>query len=338
MQSQVIKSKIESLFPCQVGFVKARVFTELQEHLRYSQERDYDSGLIHESIAERINPFLILPTAKTIIVMGFPYQAHDEHLGHTTHALSRSSWGEDYHIVIQDQLKLVANWLHETYGATAVALVDHHMLHDKHMAQLAGLGQFGKNTLLINPQYGSFFFIGSLVTDLELGEYEYSNESAQDICGQCNRCIKACPTGAISEERYLNSKRCLSYLTQSKDLIPDELIGKMQKFTFGCDFCQLACPYNQRPETDIFYRFKPLGIEKIQVKDLYHLSNKAFKQKYGMLAGSFRGKNVLLRNALVISANTNNREDLSVISKIDAQGNIYLQQAIEYAKAKLGDS
>lgn len=335
MKSKIIKEMLESKIPCQVGFIKARVFEELRASLSYSSSKGYDSGLVHESVEERINPFLLHPTAKTIIVIIVPYTTRDDELKNQRFVVSRSSWGTDYHIVLQDVLKEASHELEDLYEATSVTLTDNHQLHDRHMAMLAGLGHYGKNTLLINEKYGSFFFIGSIVTDIELEEYEYSKEEPKDICGSCNRCLKACPTGAISEERYINAKRCLSYLTQSKDELPDELIGKMKKFTFGCDFCQLACPYNQSVETDIFYRFQPLGKEKITVEDLYELTNKRFKESYGDLSASFRGKNVLLRNALVISANTNNKKILPIIEKIDDHGNSYLKQAITYAKNKL---
>lgn len=337
MISEEIKALLESKIPCQVGFIKARIFDELRESLEYSKEKGYDSGFVHESVEERINPFLIHPDAKSIIVVAVPYTSKDETLQHKRYVVSRSSWGTDYHIVIQEVLKEVSEALKERYGATSVTLTDNHMLHDRHMAMLAGLGHYGKNTLLINESYGSFFFIGSIVTDLELEEYEYSKETPKDICGSCNRCIKACPTGAISEERYINAKRCLSYLTQSKDEIPSEFIGKMRKFTFGCDFCQLACPYNKDIETDIFYRFLPTGKEQITPHDLVPLSNKTFKQKYGDLAASFRGKNVLLRNALVISANTKNNDVIPLLDEINDYNIPYLKQAMQYAKDQLLD-
>jgi epoxyqueuosine reductase len=335
MKSKEIKAYIESQFPCQVGFIKARVFHELKDHLVYSKEKGYDSGLIHESPEERINPFLLHKEAKTIIVIIFPYQHRDEHLRNKRHIVSRSSWGIDYHLVIQENLKQISTYLSNHYKANSITLVDNHMLHDRHMAMLAGLGHPGKNTLLINKTYGSFFFISSILTDIELDENEYNEEKPKDICGTCNKCLRACPTDAISEERYINAKRCLAYITQSKELIEDEFIDKLSKFTFGCDFCQLACPYNKDIETDIFYKFQPIGKEVINVKNLYDLSNKEFKKQYGDLSGSFRGKNVLLRNALVISANTNNKEDLSVINEINDHGNDYLKQAIDYAKNKL---
>jgi len=189
--------------------------------------------------------------------------------------------------------------------------------------------------LLINQRFGSFFFISSLLTDIELDNSEYNEEKPKDICGSCTRCLRACPTDAISEDRYLNSKRCLAYITQSKDLIPDEFIGKLKKFTFGCDFCQLACPYNRDIETDLFYRFEPIGKEIIDVKALINQSNKEFKKEYGLISGAFRGKNVLLRNALVISANHQLEDDLDGLENIPDHGNGYLKQAIEYAKLKL---
>lgn len=335
MNSKVIKQYIESLFPCQVGFVKPRIFNELKGNLELSQNKGYDSGLVPGTIKERINPFIYQKDLKTIIVIIFPYTHQDDYLSNKTHITSRSSWGIDYHEVIKECLGQVTEYIRNEYQGNSLILVDNHNLHDRHLAYLAGHGNYGKNTLLINKQYGSFFFIGSILTNIELEDEGYHQPIYEDLCMDCTRCLRACPTDAISEERFINSKRCLSYITQSKDIIEDEFIGKLKKFSFGCDFCQLACPYNKDIETDPFYRFKPTGAEQITVEKIYQLSNKEFKNQYGHLAGAFRGKNVILRNALVISGNNKNREDLKYLDEIDDHGNEYLKQAIEYARSKV---
>lgn len=335
MNSQLIKQFIEDLYPCQVGFVKPRIFTELKTNLTLSQSLNFNSKLVTEDIQMRINPFKIYNKVKTIIVIIFPYTSKDDNLQNQNHLVSRSSWGLDYHNVIKEKLDVVKDYLKSNYNKESKVLVDNHPLHEKHIAYLAGLGNFGKNSLLINEKYGSYFFISLLLTDLELNEDEYSKPNLFDVCKDCNRCIKACPTNAISEDRMINSKICMSYLTQSKIQFEDKYLSKFKKFSFGCDFCQVVCVYNSKVNTKVLSEFMPSGQEIVKVNDLYNLSNKEFKNKFKEKAFNFRGKNVMLRNSLLVSANNNNYEDLQNIDKIDDNNNEYLKQAIIYAKRKV---
>lgn len=332
MLHQEIKTTIEKMFPCQVGFVKARIFTELKENLQKYQEINHDLQILENNIDKRINPYLLYKDVKTIIVIIFPYAKSDANIENKTHVVSRSSWGIDYHLVLKEKLKKVETLLNNL-GKEAVVLTDNHPLHERHLAYLAGLGNYGKNTLLINPKYGSFFFISLVLTNLEIDISD--KPSFIDICKDCNRCIKACPTKAISEECFLNVRRCMSYLTQSKEEIPIEFLSKFTKFTFGCDFCQLACVYNNKEQGTILKAFYPQGLEVIKVKNLISLSNKTFKEKYHTLAASFRGKNVLLRNALLVSSNQLDFEDLKDLDKININDHKMLKQAVNYAKEKI---
>ncbi|QVK17331.1 tRNA epoxyqueuosine(34) reductase QueG [Mycoplasmatota bacterium] len=329
MKAIDLKEMIENRFPCQVGFVKARIFDELKENLEKYQEINHDLQLLENNIDKRINPYLIDKDVKTIIVVIFPYQSHAKEIENQSHVVSRSSWGIDYHLVIKDKLNEIKQMIDTKKW---VVLTDNHPLHERHIAYLAGLGNYGKNTLLINPKYGSYFFISLILTDLELNDYEYNKPVYEDICKNCNRCLKACPTQAISEDRFINAKRCMSYLTQSKTEIPIKFLKKFTKFSFGCDFCQISCVYNSNVDLPVLSEFKPSGREIIQVKDLENLSNRRFNEEYKTLSASFRGKNVLLRNAILVSANSKNKEDLKNIDHINVNQNNYLKQAIDYAK------
>ena len=332
MRSTEFKKTIENSFPCQVGIIKARIFTELRQSLQKYQKINHDLQIVENNIDKRINPFLLYKAVKSIIVVSFPYVSKAQALENKSHVVSRSSWGLDYHIVLKDKLKAVLEIL-ESNNKTGIILSDNHPLPEKHLAYLAGLGNYGKNTLLINPQYGSFFFIGLILTDMEFSDYD--TPKYEDICQSCNLCLKACPTGAISEARYLNVGRCMSYLTQSKALIPEAFLGKFVKFTFGCDLCQSACVYNNRDDIPVLNEFIPRGLEVVKVKNLQNLSNKDFKEKYKTLAASYRGKNVLLRNAILVSANRFDKADLQDLAKTHPKANKYLQQAINYANNKL---
>ncbi|NLG82686.1 MAG: tRNA epoxyqueuosine(34) reductase QueG [Bacilli bacterium] len=330
-----LKQTIQAMFSCQVGFVKARIFTELREKLLRYLAINGEIELVEHDIEKRINPYLIYDKVKTIIVVIFPYTQRNPELDRASHVVSKSSYGIDYHLVLKDKLSIIASYLKDNYNAESIVLTDNHPLHEKHLAYLAGLGNFGKNTLLINPTYGSYFFIGLILTDLELEEYDEPRFS--DICQGCNRCIKSCPTQALSESRFIEVYKCMSYLTQSKKLIPDEYLDKFRKYIYGCDICQITCIYNTDNDLPILAEFKPQGKEIIKVKDLEALSNKSFKEKYGDLAANFRGKNVLLRNAILVSANQKNIKDLENLDKLTNTNIEYLNQATDYAKKKLGE-
>jgi epoxyqueuosine reductase len=210
----------------------------------------------------RANPRLILPSCKTILAVTLPYTPGD-----TAGPIASYALGNDYHDVIPRKLTQLMQWLESQVGHPIEHRIytDTGPLLERELAQRAGLGWIGKNTLLINPQGGSYFLLGEVLMDLEL---PIDPPFTADHCGTCTRCIDACPTDAILPDRVLDSRRCISYLTiELKDSIPIELRDQMGGWIFGCDICQAVCPWNLRfadnliPDPELAPRPQPTHLE-----------------------------------------------------------------------------
>jgi epoxyqueuosine reductase len=194
---------------------------------------------------KRLNPALLVEGSKSVITLLYNYFPestipHNEY----TPKISKYAYGEDYHYVIKDKLKLFLSVLQEEIGKISGRIfVDSAPVMEKAWAKRSGAGWIGKHTNLINPKTGSFFFIAELIIDLEL---EYDGP-IKDFCGTCTKCIDACPTEAIVAPYQLDGSKCISYLTiELKDqLIPNTFKGKMENWAFGCDICQDVCPWNR---------------------------------------------------------------------------------------------
>ncbi len=206
-------------------------------------ERGYDGEMHYMSrtAAKRRDSRLPFPAAKSAIVVGMDYGGREP-----PGPVARYARGDDYHDVLLDRLDTLHRWIEMTVGAQVAgkAYVDTGPILERDLARRAGLGWFGKNTMLINPNRGSFFFLAELVLDLEL---EPDAPFASDHCGTCRRCLDACPTGALVEERVLDSTRCISYLTiELKGEIPPQWHEAIGELVYGCDVCQDVCPWNVR--------------------------------------------------------------------------------------------
>ncbi len=203
---------------------------------------------------------------------------------------SSSSWGTDYHIVLKNKLKDLANYIKTIDNNFKYEiLVDNHPFDDRYIAYNCGLGFYGKNNLLINEKYGSYIFIGSIITNIDIENSKILNKN----CLNCSKCIEACPTKALTKDEY-DYTTCLSYITQKKEL---KEIDKehMNNCIYGCDLCMKVCPYNLK-NNDKNECFKPSNIEFININQYKRLSHSEFKKKYGLLAGSWRGPKIIERN------------------------------------------
>ncbi|MBC6993187.1 tRNA epoxyqueuosine(34) reductase QueG [Lewinella lacunae] len=193
----------------------------------------------------RTDPTKLVPGAKSVVSLLYNYFPADDSLSREAPKISRYAYGEDYHRVVRDKLRTLFHRLEESLGAAidGRVFVDSAPVLERDWAKRAGVGWTGKNTLLINPRAGSYFFLAELISDLDLAP----DTQIKDYCGTCTACIDACPTEAISPEGYLlDGSKCISYLTiELREAIPAEFAGRMEGWAFGCDICQEVCPWNR---------------------------------------------------------------------------------------------
>lgn len=285
-----------------IGFASADPFIELRERLVEHREKGYESGFEEPDIEKRVRPELSLPEAKTIIAIALAYPAKLKNPprsepGAYRGIFCRASWGEDYHHVLRGKLSQLEVYLHQLIpGVRTQIMVDTGALSDRAVAERAGIGWSGKNTSIITEEFGSWVYLGEMITDV----YIPSDEPVTDGCGDCNLCIAACPTGALVQPGQLNAQTCIAYLTQTKGFLPDEYRTKIGNRLYGCDTCQTVCPKNRKIHFDHHQEFHP---DPEQVKPLLQplltMSNREFKERFGRMSGSWRGKKPIQRNAIL---------------------------------------
>ncbi|MCZ2357009.1 MAG: tRNA epoxyqueuosine(34) reductase QueG [Bacteroidia bacterium] len=244
-----------------VGFARAEPLDTEAKRLEYwlMNEKHADMAWMQNTFDIRTNPLLLLPEAKTIIVGLVNYFGGNNHSLLEVPRISRYAWGKDYHYVIRAKFQQVLSFIESSVGKSVAGriVVDSAPFMDKVWAVRAGLGWIGKNTILIRRKSGSWFFIGALLIDLPL---EPDNTVSKDYCGQCTRCIDACPTQAISPYQ-VDANQCISYLTiEKKEDISSELSEKLKGWAFGCDICQEVCPWNSFATLHTIAEFEPLSI------------------------------------------------------------------------------
>lgn len=217
--------------------------------------------------------------------------------------VSRYAWGDDYHDALRGRLHSLADWLRQASpGAVTRCVVDTAPLFERELAQLAGLGWVGKNTLLLNKQLGSWFFLAALLTDVDLA---CDAPHELDHCGTCRACLDACPTGAFVEPYVLDSRRCISYLTiELRGAVPEELRPGLGDWLLGCDVCQEVCPWNHRAPVSAAAEFQPAeGMDPVDLAALFDLDDAAFRRRFRHTPLWRPKRRGILRNAAILLGN-----------------------------------
>lgn len=272
--SHKIKAEAARLGFSACGITSANTTTN-REHLRKWLDRGYQANMeyLENHFDKRCNPRLLVENAQSIICVALNYYPQKT-LSDDQIQFAYYAYGKDYHDVMKDKLSRLFEYINtELVPINGRVFCDTAPVAERHWAQQAGLGWIGKNTLLVIPRAGSYFFLGELIIDAELAY----DTPASNRCGNCNRCIQACPTGALEKPYWLNANKCLSYLTiENKGEISEEYTPKMGNCVYGCDRCQKACPWNRfaKPNTiselqpsEEFLNMTPEDWEKLTIEE-----------------------------------------------------------------------
>jgi len=279
-RTHFIKSKAYEMGFEFVGVAKAERMDEEAKRLEEWLNRGYHGKMqyMENHFEKRIDPTKLVEGSKSVITLLYNYFPEENQKDQTAPKIAKYAYGKDYHFVIKDKLKSFLQTINEEIGEVhGRCFVDSAPVMERDWAKRSGVGWIGKNTLLIHPKQGSFFFLAELIIDLELE----ADAPIKDYCGRCTRCIDACPTEAISPEGYiLDGSKCISYLTiELKEALPNEFKGKMENWMFGCDICQDVCPWNRFSKKHQEPEFKPHpDLLKMKKEDWEEVTEDVFRK------------------------------------------------------------
>ena len=302
----------------------------------YAGEMSY----LHEYREERRHPRSVVESVQSVVMLGLEYGTQDT--GHGTRdtghgRVARYARGPDYHRFIWDRVNELSAWLMaEVPGSYAHGVSDTAPILERDFARRAGLGWFGKNTMLINKRRGSFFFLSAFLTDVELTPSEPHTASH---CGTCTACLNACPTRAFPEPGVLDATKCISYLTiELRGPIPEELREPIGDWLFGCDVCQDVCPWNTKPGTrsasDGVFPTNPdlIALDPIE---LLTLSKAEFKRRF-QHTSLWRAKRAgLLRNAAIVLGNTSDERAIPMLERATTDEDEVIREAAVWALTRI---
>jgi epoxyqueuosine reductase len=325
-----------------IGATTADAFPELVPILNDYANRGL-TGFESNDIALRTQPNLWFPKAKSLIAVAIAYLTENgkrvarQHPGQGQHGqVSVYAYGQDYHHLLKRRLEKLHGLLEEKVGhkITAAYGVDTSPLVDRRVAERAGIGWVGKNSMFYAREYGSFVFIGTLAVDVDIEPAPVEQESR---CGSCEQCMIACPTKALIGPGMIDATKCLSYITQMKGIIPKEFRGPMGRRVWGCDTCQWSCPENQHVHFSSHEEFLPMG--ELSYPDLIailHWSNRQFLRQFGHSAAAWRGLPTWQRNALIALGNTKRIESIEEIIPFLTHVRPELRASAAWACEKIG--
>lgn len=302
-----LKAFASSIGVHHLGVGDVRPFDDVEELLQSQMADGTYPYFTERDIPLRTQPKRILPDAKSLISIAVSYLTDDDaypKYNDTPRGLvSRYAWGRDYHPVLAQKLEQIMQFLAERvdHPVEYRAYVDTGPPVDRAFSARAGIGWYGKNACIYVPGHGSWVFLAQIVTNVELPPDPVISKS----CGTCDKCIRACPTGAIERPFWVNPMKCLSYITQMPGMIPKEFRKAMGRHLFGCDICQIVCPWNwdASPGGDDMFRPRDEVGPRPDLIKLLTISQSEFKRIFGPTAMGWRGKKIIQRNACICLGN-----------------------------------
>jgi len=347
----------------ELGFALCGVarLEKFPEHEAFAEwlARGYAGEMAYLADVRRQEPSQMLPGVRSAIVCALnyntshPYSSESAAGNDGAHGwVSRYAWGRDYHEVMWERLNALVEALKENFPGEhgARAYSDTGPIAERIFAKHAGLGWLGKNTLLLNQELGSWFFLGVVLTTLELApSVEAAETPPADLCGNCRQCLDACPTEALVEPYVLDARKCISYLTiELRGNIPEELRVAMGRHVFGCDICQEVCPYNRSAPITEVREFEPRswGTEESLLKPrlewLAEMTEEEFREKFrgsAMKRTKWRG---LARNACIALGNANlekgsveHRRIVSLLRRLEGSQEPAISESARWALARI---
>lgn len=273
------KATEEGFLSC--GIAKAEFLEEEAPKLEkwLNQGMHGEMAYMANHFDKRLDPRKLVDGAKSVISLLYNYYPEKNLAEEDNYKIAKYAYGKDYHYIIKPKLKTILNEIIEHVGdVNARVFVDSAPVHERAWAAKAGQGWVGKNSLLLNKQSGSFFFLAEIILDVDL---DYDGP-VKDYCGTCSKCMDACPTDAIPEPYVVDGSRCISYLTiELRDQIPEEFRGKMENWVFGCDICQDVCPWNRFSKKHQEEAFVPRDkLEGMSTSDWEEITEEMFREVF----------------------------------------------------------
>ena len=301
--SELIKQKAYELGFDLCGIAPSRPLKERENILREwcASGMKSDMNYLERNIEKRIDPNYRLAGAKSVIVTGLNYYTENKQEEQDVPVISRYAYGINYHDVINKKLELILEFIkHLNPQMTGHSFVDNEPFLEKAWAVEAGLGWQGRHSIVINSKIGSFFFIGTIVLNIEL---DYDNPFKENRCGNCRLCIDLCPTGAINEDGTIDARKCIANLTiENRGPIPDDIIPKIGRRVYGCDKCQEVCPWNKSAKSHKIPEFEMAEeLKHMTTSDWQNLTPDQFDRLFKNTPIERRKYEPFMRNVTIIT-------------------------------------